>query len=54
MSPSHHKKKAYNISTLKNAAKAVVVEKFFAEDGLKFMMIAIMSKIWSSQNDAYS
>ena len=33
LSPSDHKKKAYNIPALKNAAKAVV-EEFFAEDGL--------------------
>ena len=33
LSPSDHKKKAYNIPALKNAAKAVI-EEFFAEDGL--------------------
>ena len=33
LSPSNHKKKAYNIPALKNAAKSVI-EEFFAEDGL--------------------
>ena len=35
LSPSDHKKKAYNIPALKHAAKAVI-EEFFAEDGLVY------------------
>ena len=47
LSPSDHKKKAYNIPALKHAAKAVI-EEFFAEDGLVYADLELSATSTSS------
>ena len=47
LSASDHKKKAYNIPALKNAAKGVI-EEFFAEDGLVYADLELSATPMSS------